>query len=338
MRRCGLRSAKLQITNSKWQIRQRGYMLITLMLALALIAIALLTVLPDIGQQIRRDREEELRHRGTEYMRAIQHFYRKFGRYPARLEELENTNNLRFIRKRYTDPMSVDPVTGKEKDFKLLHQTDISLNNGPVLDPTGQNSFFANGQSGPGAAQGGLGGLQGGLGGLGAQPGGLQNPPSGNAGNSSFGNSSFGNSSSSNSPSGDAAGASNSPGSSSSNSNSGSGLNGPTFGGGPILGVASTSKAKTVRIFFTKNHYNDWLFIYLPMADRGGLLTGPVNPSLQTAMGGLTPSLPGGVAGQAGFGQGGLGQVLGQGLSPNGGQNQGLQAQTPPPPVQTPQQ
>ncbi len=64
MRRCGLRSAKLQITNSKLQSRQRGYMLITLMLVLALIAIALLTVLPDIGQQIRRDVSAPLRGRG----------------------------------------------------------------------------------------------------------------------------------------------------------------------------------------------------------------------------------------------------------------------------------
>src|SRR5437899_7967788 len=89
MRRRGLRLAKLQITNYKSQIRQRGYMLITLMLALALITIGLLTVLPEIGQQIRRDREEEMRHRGTAYMRAIQHFYKKFGRYPMRIEELE---------------------------------------------------------------------------------------------------------------------------------------------------------------------------------------------------------------------------------------------------------
>src|ERR1700687_417104 len=121
---------------AKSQIRQRGYMLITLMLALALIAIGLLTVLPEISQQIRRDREEEMRHRGTAYMRAIQHFYKKFGRYPSRIEELENTNNLRFIRKRYKDPINRDPATGHERDFKLLHQTDISLNNGPVLGPT----------------------------------------------------------------------------------------------------------------------------------------------------------------------------------------------------------
>src|SRR3981081_4516155 len=108
MRRRGLRLAKLQITNYKLQIRQRGYMLITLMLALALITIGLLPVLLDIGQQIRLDREEEMRHRGTAYMRAVQHFYKKFGRYPMRVEELENTNNLRFLRKRYKHPINRD--------------------------------------------------------------------------------------------------------------------------------------------------------------------------------------------------------------------------------------
>jgi type II secretory pathway pseudopilin PulG len=72
-------------------------MLITLMLALALIMIALLAVLPDVGQQIRRDREEEMRHRGTAYMRAIQHFYRKFGRYPSRIEDLESGRSSRSL-------------------------------------------------------------------------------------------------------------------------------------------------------------------------------------------------------------------------------------------------
>ncbi len=39
-------------------------------------------------------------------------------------------------------------------------------------------------------------------------------------------------------------------------------------------------KDKSIRVFYDKNHYNDWLFIYLPMADRGGLLKGPVNPGM----------------------------------------------------------
>ena len=89
----------------------------------------------------------------------------------------------------------------------------------------------------------------------------------------------------------------------SSNSNSSSGFNGPTFGGGPILGVASTSKAKSIRVFYDKNHYNDWLFIYVPQADRGGLLTGPViaqwshgklwRSRSRSALGGAARSRPG---------------------------------------------
>jgi type II secretory pathway pseudopilin PulG len=301
MRR-GLKLQNYKITKlQNPQHPQRGYMLITLMLALALITIGLLTVLPEIGQQIRRDREEEMRHRGTAYMRAIQHFYKKFGRYPMRVEELENTNNLRFLRKRYKDPINKDPATGQEKDFKLLHQTDISLNNGPILGQTpGQNLLPGQGggpqgQSPFGGQPGGLGGLPGGLGGFGAQPGGLQqpgspgtqNPAGGDPSNSPSGNATSGNPS-------DTEGNSNSPGSSSpgsSPSNSNSGFNGPTFGGGPILGVASTSKAKSIRVFYEKNHYNDWLFIYVPQADRGGLLTGPV--SLNGPTGNLGGTLPG---------------------------------------------
>jgi type II secretory pathway pseudopilin PulG len=331
--RCGLKLQNYKITKlPNSQHPQRGYMLITLMLALALITIAMLTVLPEIGQQIRRDREEEMRHRGTAYMRAIQHFYKKFGRYPMRVEELENTNNLRFLRKRYKDPINRDPATGQEKDFKLLHQTDITLNNGPVLGLTpGQNLLPGQGglqgQGALGGSQGGLGGLQGALGAFGAQPGGLQqtgsagtqNLAGGDPGNSSSGNASSGNPSSGNPSSGnpsDSEGNSNSPGSNSpGSSNSNSPFNGPTFGGGPILGVASTSKAKTIRVFYDKNHYNDWLFIYVPQGDRGGLLTGPVSLNGPTGnLGGLAPGVGGSLPGQA------PGQA--QGLSPNASQPQ----------------
>src|SRR5258708_12874499 len=99
-------------------------MLITLMLALALITIALLTVVPEIGQQIRRDREEEMRHRGTSYMRAIQHFYKKLGPYPMRVEELENTNNIRYLPNPHKDPMTKHPPTHQHNNFNLLHHTD----------------------------------------------------------------------------------------------------------------------------------------------------------------------------------------------------------------------
>ena len=45
---------------------------------------------------MKRDREEEMIHRGTEYARAVKKYYKKFGRYPANLEQLENTNQIRF--------------------------------------------------------------------------------------------------------------------------------------------------------------------------------------------------------------------------------------------------
>ena len=310
------RGLKLRNCNiARLQNRQRGYIMITLMLALAMIAIALLTVLPEIGQQIKRDREEEMRRRGTAYMRAIQHYYRKYNRYPASIEQLEDTNHLRFLRKRYTDPMNRDPKTGKERDFKILHQTDIMLNNGPVLGqipgPTG-NPGPGGPQGGLGSTQGGLNALQGGLGALGAQTGGLQqtvtpNPATGDASDAE----------------GNPNSAESNPSNSIAKSGSTSGFNGPVLGGGAIVGVASMSKEKPIRVFYGKNHYKDWLFIYAPQFDQGGLLKGPVNPGMPT------PNLNGGnlnpAANTGGFGA-------------NANPSQGLSNPAPQAPAQTPAQ
>lgn len=101
---------------AKW--KERGYVLLTMMLFLTLVLIAATAAAPKIAFQIKRDREEELIHRGVEYSRAIQKFSKKTGRFPNRLEELEDTSGLRFIRKLYKDP-----ITGE--DFRLLHLSDI---------------------------------------------------------------------------------------------------------------------------------------------------------------------------------------------------------------------
>ena len=85
---------------------QRGVVLLMLLITLALIIIALGVAAPKMAQAIRRDREIEMIHRGTEYARAVKKYYKKFGRYPGTIEQLENTNNIRFLRKRYNDPMS----------------------------------------------------------------------------------------------------------------------------------------------------------------------------------------------------------------------------------------
>jgi hypothetical protein len=50
------------------------------------------------------------------------------------------------------------------------------------------------------------------------------------------------------------------------------------------VGVASASKAKSIREFNKKDHYNQWQFIYDPTTDRGGLLMTPNQPPLQGSM------------------------------------------------------
>src|SRR5215831_17974281 len=118
---------------------QQGYILLFLLLFFAILPIGFLEAanydLVYTIQQIKRDHEEELIHRGAQYSRAVRKFYKKFGRYPTRMEELENTNNYRSLRRRYKDP-----ITGK--DFKLLHLTDVQMfgsgPTGPGLTPAGQ--------------------------------------------------------------------------------------------------------------------------------------------------------------------------------------------------------
>ena len=99
---------------------EQGYVLLTLLLIMAVMGIVAATLVTDLKFEIQRDREEEMIHRGVQYSRAIRAYYKKFGRYPATLENLENTNQMRFLRKRYKDPL-----TGK--DFKVLHYGEVKM-------------------------------------------------------------------------------------------------------------------------------------------------------------------------------------------------------------------
>ncbi len=126
-----------------------------LMLFVALLAIAAGALAPSIAFRVKRDREEEMIHRGTQYSRAIRRFVKKTGRYPTRLEELENTNNIRFLRKRYKDP-----ITGK--DFKLLHVGEVQLTSGAGLGM----GVPAAALGGNAAAAGGAAALMGAAGGM----------------------------------------------------------------------------------------------------------------------------------------------------------------------------
>jgi type II secretory pathway pseudopilin PulG len=283
---------------------ERGYILITLILFVALIAVAAMVLAPAIAFQVKRDREEELIHRGVQYSRAMKHFVKKFGRYPTRIEELENTNQVRFLRRRYKDP-----ITGK--DFKILHMGDVQMAFGAGI----AGALPANGL-GPGApgVAGGPGGqagiapgamntvaMAGGLAAAGLNPGNSAPAPgvgpttasSGAAAQNSDEATGDDEDAAPNQPvSHPAAG----PGAPGAFGTVGQGSPAPgaqVFGGGPIVGVASTSKEKSIRVFNKKDHYYQWQFIYDPTSDRGGLLNTPAQPSLQGATTALQPGVPG---------------------------------------------
>src|SRR5271166_4172484 len=156
--------------------REGGYLLLAIMLMMAFMVITLTYIVgPAMVQQIKRDREAEMIHRGTEYARAIKKFYKKNSRYPSSLDDLDK-GQIRYLRKRYSDPLVKD---GK---WKLLHYGDIQglLNTGAPGVPAG-----ALGQQGGTLTPGGavVPGVP--------SPGGGSSP-FGSQGNSAFGSQGFG--------------------------------------------------------------------------------------------------------------------------------------------------
>src|SRR5438270_1030190 len=89
--------------------RQGGYVLLAILFALTVLIVGLAIAAPRTVTALRRTKEDELIRRGQQYALGIRRFYKKFGRYPSNLDQLENTNNIRFVRRRY-----LDPLTGKD--------------------------------------------------------------------------------------------------------------------------------------------------------------------------------------------------------------------------------
>lgn len=254
---------------------EEGYILIAVLFLVALVLIALAVAAPRMAQSIQRDKELELVHRGEQYERAIKLYYRKFGTYPTSIDQLLNTNNIRFLRKRYTDP-----ITGKN-DWRLIHLgqakvppmgffgqpltgvpgaanigTPVSAATGAAASPFGAPSapstFGAVGVNAPGPTST-----------FGAPDSGITGSESPGAGPTST------------SPT-TAGAASTTPGSSSATS---------AFGGvGAIVGVGIPSTRASLLDYKKQTHYNQWEFVYNPIEDQmrqaAGMLgagTGNVN-------------------------------------------------------------
>lgn len=247
------------------------------MLAATLMLIALSAETQRLGQQIRREREEELIHRGKQYVRAIKLYYKKFGAYPATIEQLEKINNLRFLRQRYKDPMTGDD------DWRLIHAGEAK----PVkIKGFGgaAGGVFPGGTTGaPGGGFGGITSSSGigpgsnGAGGLGAG----SSAPGGNGpGSPGVGG-----------PVGGPGSDTGQPVDASTISKSGN--VGKTLGGGPIVGIASSSKKESIKELNQKNHYNEWEFVYDPRTDINGGAGSPIGPGIGPGIPGANPTAPG---------------------------------------------
>ncbi len=117
-------------------------MLLFVFLVAAVAALSLYMELPRVAFESQRMKEELLIERGMEYQRAIKLYVRKHSKYPARIEDLESANGVRFLRRRYIDPMTgkdewrmirvgpmgefLDSVTMKKDDKKKSENTFIS--------------------------------------------------------------------------------------------------------------------------------------------------------------------------------------------------------------------
>jgi hypothetical protein len=253
------------------------------MMVATILLLGLTAALPGIYQEGRREREQELIFRGTQYGRAIARFHLLFQRYPTRIEELTQlTNGMRFLRKEFTDPMT---PSGK---WRFIHANAM----GVLLDSK---------TMGPGAGGQGQPGASPGTGGFGTsnQPGmggsAFGQPDMGGSGfgQQGMGGSAFGQQGISGSGFGQSTGGfslNSNPGGSTSGTQENSAFfgQGNQGGGTFIVGVASTSHKPSIRTWNHKTHYDEWEFLG---SDLGTLGLAPVTGQQQGVSG--QPGQPG---------------------------------------------
>jgi type II secretory pathway pseudopilin PulG len=305
------------------QEAEEGFMLVGLIVAIFLVLLALSVAAPKMAADLKRDREVEAVHRGDQYVRAIRVFYRKTHAYPGSIEQLEKTNNIRFLRQRY-----IDPMTGKD-DWRLIHVGEAK---------TTVKGFFGQPLAGLTQGLGSAAGMASG-GGIGTGAAGSgQSAGSGSAfGGSAFGSSSpggyssgagglggstmptLGGSSSSGTPSlgggtgssgtptlgGSSSGSSSTPGQSNGlGSASGMQSSGTPSGGAPFVGVGIPKEGESITVLNEQTTYNTWEFIYDPRIEQlyaqGSLFGGSSN------------------LGSASGNSSGFGNTPGSGTSPSG--------------------
>jgi hypothetical protein len=127
--------------------QEGGFALLVVFLLAATVAFTLYQELPRAAFESARDKEQVLMDRGNQYKRAIAIYYAVNKRFPAELKDLENTNQKRYLRRRYKDPM-----TGQD-EWRLVHTNGSQLTDSLVQKPPTQNA--GNGTPGAGPMVGG---------------------------------------------------------------------------------------------------------------------------------------------------------------------------------------
>ncbi len=94
---------------------QGGYVLVALLASSAIMLATLALAIPRMAVQSQRVKEETLVYRGKQYQRAIELYFREHKKYPKELDDLEDTDGVRYLRKRYKDPL-----TG-EDEWRMIH-------------------------------------------------------------------------------------------------------------------------------------------------------------------------------------------------------------------------
>ena len=259
---------------------EQGYILVAVMFMLAVLVIALSLAEPRIAASIQRDRELETMRRGKQYARAVKLYYKQFNTYPSNVDALVQTNNVRYLRKKY-----IDPTTGKDDWKPIPYGQQKTQTLGFFGQPIGgtpgaglTNSLTPNTFGSPGGTQAGgtPGGSQYGTGIFGSssssssssQPG--SNPPSPAAPTTGAIDPATGQ------PLAGTGGATGTPGSTGTTGGDTNGLspigtpgqNGQTLGGAGIMGFSPASPKQSILVYKKKNHYNEWEFLYDPVADQ----------------------------------------------------------------------
>jgi type II secretory pathway pseudopilin PulG len=279
---------------------EAGYMLLAVVVMIALILIALSVAAPVIAKDLRRDKEVESEHRAQQYVRGIRMYYAKTKSYPPSMEALLKSNNIRFLRQKY-----VDPLTGKS-DWRIIHQPKTKTHY-----PFGQElAGMAAGLGSAAGMAGGVGQTVGGTttvgqtSGLGAGFAGatVADPTSGAPG----ANGAAGTNGTSGTP-----GSNGSTGSTGSTGSSDGGMFGDSAGG-VIYGVGPNKSGDSILTPNQQTTYETWEFWYDPLIE---LLYAKGVPTGGGGMGSQSATSLGGSSSGSGGNTGSFGGGLGSGFN-----------------------